>query len=191
MKNTSSDLPQPTDQKAGCITYGIGGASFIPLFGVLFGIISIVIGIVKKIPMLIFLGVGGILVSVLLYGSLFYFGFYQRGGIYDNLRKRLAITMLNGAVKEIEYFKIQNGHYPKRINELETKKAESFPVIVDPTFVERKSPADSYFYYRLDDSGLSYYLRSVGADGLPFTADDIVPAIPENERIKTGLKLVQ
>jgi hypothetical protein len=41
----------------------------------------------------------------------------------------------------------------------------------------------------MDASGTSYFLRSIGPDGIPFTADDILPSISEEERKNTGLKL--
>ncbi len=55
--------------------------------------------------------------------------------------------------------------------------------------MERKDSSDPNFYYELDPSGSFYYLRSVGPDGIPFTADDIVPNLPKYELSKTGLKL--
>jgi hypothetical protein len=56
--------------------------------------------------------------------------------------------------------------------------------------MERKG-TDKYFFYELDASGASYILRSVGPDGIPFTADDILPSISEEERSHTGLKLIR
>ena len=139
---------------------------------------------------LIILGACGILFSIVLYGALFYFGFHQRGGIYDKLRTQMAVTMLNSAVKEIEYYKLQHGHYPASLQDLDTKDPNKLPTIFDPTAMERKG-ADKYFFYELDASGASYFLRSVGPDGIPFTADDILPSISEEERSHTGLKLIR
>ena len=45
------------------------------MFGVLFGIVAIVIGVVKKTKGQIYRGIAGILFSVLLYIGIFYFGF--------------------------------------------------------------------------------------------------------------------
>ena len=177
-------------QPVGCLAYAIGGASFIPLIGVLFGIIAIVWGVVRQVRSLIILGACGILFSVILYSALFYFGFHQRGGIYDKLRTQMAVTMLNGAVKDIEYYKLQHGHYPASLQDLDTKDPNKLPNIFDPTAMERKD-ADKYFFYKLDATGTSYFLRSVGPDGIPFTADDILPSISEEERSHTGLKLTQ
>ena len=59
---------------------------------------------------------------------------------------------------------------------------------IDPTFIQRKSTSDGRFYYELDSSGSFYYLRSVGPDGIPFTNDDILPTLSEDERKNTGLR---
>ena len=57
--------------------------------------------------------------TVVAYGALFYFGMFQRGGVYDKLRAQLAVTMLNDAVKDIEFYRLQHGRYPATLNEAE------------------------------------------------------------------------
>ena len=99
-----STQPYPDQPPAvGCAGYVVGGLSFIPLVGVLFGIVAIIWGLVRRAWALVGLGAGGILFTVALYGALFYYGFHQRGGTYDKLREQLAATMLNSAVKDIEF----------------------------------------------------------------------------------------
>jgi hypothetical protein len=69
--------------------YAFGCASFVPLLGIFVGVTAIVIGLTSRKKggkVLALLGAGGIAFSVILYGSLFYFGFAQRGGVYDGLR---------------------------------------------------------------------------------------------------------
>lgn len=102
--------PKPT----GCLEYAIGGLSFIPLVGVLFGIIAILWGFKANNSKLKYAGTAGILFTVILYGSLGYFGFVQEDGAYDELRASLAKTQLTGAVQAIEFYKVQNGHYHAR-----------------------------------------------------------------------------
>jgi hypothetical protein len=180
-------LPIEGRKPLGCLPYAIGGASFIPLIGVVFGIIAIIWGIARRAWQLIVLGACGILFTVLAYGALFYFGMFQRGGIYDKLRAQLAVTMLNDAVKDVEFYKLQHGQYPAALSEAEPKEKMQLNHFIDPTFMERGSK-DTHFYYQLDASGSFYFLRSVGPDGLPFTPDDILPSILENERKNTGLR---
>jgi len=182
-------VPPPSQKPLGCLPYAIGGASFIPLFGVIFGIVAIVWGIARRAWQLIVLGTCGILFTLLAYGALFYFGMFQRGGIYDKLRSQFAVTMLNDAVKEIEFYKLQHGHYPTNLSELDPKDKTQLAKTFDPTIIDFSGKRDRHFFYQLDPSGSFYFLRSVGPDGIPFTADDIVPTIPEDERSKTGLRL--
>jgi hypothetical protein len=179
----------PPRKPLGCLPWAIGGASFIPLIGVLFGLVAIVWGIAARAWQLVVLGACGILFTIAIYGSLFYFGFVYRGGIFDELRSQLAVTMLNDAVREVEFYKLQHGHYPNNLSELDPKDRTQFPKTFDPTIVDFSARQDRHFFYKLDESGSFYFLRSVGPDGIPFTADDIVPTIPEDERSNTGLRL--
>jgi hypothetical protein len=60
---TDADLTPQESAKAplGCVPYAIGGASFIPLIGVVFGIIAIVWSIARRSSALTLLGICGIL----------------------------------------------------------------------------------------------------------------------------------
>lgn len=195
MTNNPSDSPPPIHSPlphatpVGCAAYVIAGASFIPLIGVPFGIATIIWGVVRRAWALVGLGAGGIAFSVILYSSLFYFGLHQRGGVYDRLREQLAVTMLNNAVKDIEFYKLQHGHYPATLSELSTKDIKKPAYVTDPTALQRPGTKNGYFFYELDADGKSYFLRSVGADGIPFTSDDILPTFSDDERKNTGLKL--
>jgi hypothetical protein len=186
--DTATPPPAAAREPLGCLPYAIGGASFIPAVGVLFGIIAIIWGIARRAWQLIALGLCGIMFTVVAYGALFYFGMFQRGGIYDKLRSQLALTMLNDAVKDIEFYKLQHGRYPATVNEAEPKDKMQMNHFMDPTFMQHGSK-DTHFFYQLDASGSFYFLRSVGADGIPFTSDDIVPTITEDERKNTGLHI--
>ncbi len=145
----------------------------------------------RRTWLLAILGAGGILFTVLLYSTLFYVGIHQRGGVYDKLREQLAVTMLNSAVRDLEFYKLQHGHYPVALSELNTKDITKPMSVIDPTAMQRPGTKNAYFYYELDAAGNSYFLRSVGADGVAFTDDDILPTLSEEERKNTGLKLAR
>ena len=155
----------------------------------MFGVVAIIWGIVRRTWQLVALGASGILFTIVIYGALFYFGFFHRGGMFDELRSQLAVTMLNDCVKEIEFYKIQHGHYPASLSELDPKDKTQFAKCFDPTILDLNPKRDRHFFYQVDPSGSFYFLRSVGRDSAPFTANDIVPTIPEEERAKTGLRL--
>ena len=181
---------ETTPEKLGKLPYVLGGMSFIPMFGMIFGIITIVWGLAtKKLggKRLAAIGAGGILFTIILYGALFYFGFMQRGGIYDDLRTKLAQTTLNSLVQSIEFYKVQQGKYPESLKVLqESLPRDSFAPVFDPTNVKLGNPR--YFYYeRVGED--NYHLLGVGADGQPFTSDDIVPQLSLTPNSKVGLLL--
>jgi hypothetical protein len=176
-------------QKLGAFPYVIGGLSYIPLVGVPFGVIAIIWGLVTNKPRgkgLALMGAGGIAFSVILYSALFYFGFARRGGVYDELRAKLADSTLTSLVQAIEFYKTQTGKYPGSLEELRKSLPENSMVFVfDPTDV-RMGGKLRYFYYELVDND-HYYLLGVGPDGQPFTDDDILPKVEVGPGSKVGL----
>jgi hypothetical protein len=167
-------------QKFGFLPYMVSGFSFIPLCGVFFGAISILWGLItwkRSGKMLVLLGTAGIIFTVVIYGGLYYFGFVQRGGIYDSLRSRLAGTHLVTIVQAIEFYKLQNGAYPPTLGELVKSQPEGSPIfILDPT-AEGPNVEPREFYYEVVKDGSGYYLLGSGNDGKPFTQDDLIPII--------------
>ena len=115
----------------------------------------------------------------------FYFGFAERGGVYDELRVKLAETNLTSLVPAIEFHKAQNGKYPASLETLQKAQPEgSAAFVFDPTDVQVVDKP-RYFYFELvgDDH---YYLLGVGADGKPFTQDDQNPQIESSPGSKIG-----
>lgn len=168
---------QENAKEAGCLGYVIGGMSFIPLIGVLFGIIAIIWGFAIKHTKLKIVGACGIAFTVLLYSALGYFGFVQEGGVYDELRGELTKTQLTSAVQAIEFYKVQNGHYPESLEILQKSLPENSMVFLhDATQVN--TDGKLYYYKLIDES--SYHIRSYGRDGLINTADDILPSPIKN-----------
>ena len=175
--------------KLGTFPYIIGGLSYIPLIGIIFGLIAVIWGLsTKKMggKKLMFIGLGGILFTVLIYGSLFYFAFAKRGGVYDELREKLANSTINQVVPVIEFYKLQNGHYPQTLKTLkESLPKDSMVFLIDPMDIPMKTPR--FFYYELIDQK-NYYLLGVGNDNQPFTSDDILPAV-QMEGTNIGLRI--
>ncbi|MGE5557700.1 MAG: type II secretion system protein G [Bacillota bacterium] len=167
--------------------YVLSGLSFIPLFGVIFGIISIIIGFLNKKRgglKLVIMGISGIIFTVLCYSIAFYLIFVQRGGIYDKLRIELTQRVLNDIVKTIEYNKIVNGNYPQSLMELGEKTGRKY-VMYDPVIM-RFTSKQQIFNYELVNKGKNYYLFSSGIDGVPNTKDDIYPIIMAEELKNIG-----
>ncbi|WP_163930951.1 type II secretion system protein GspG [Paraferrimonas sp. SM1919] len=167
---------QPS-QSSGCLGFVIGGMSFIPLFGVLFGIIAILWGVKANNSKLKYVGSAGILFTVIIYGSLGYFGFVQKDGVYDELRASMTKTQLTNAVQAIEFYKVQNGHYPETLEKLQqSQPANSMVFLYDAAQV---SATGKFYYYQLIDEN-SYHIRSYGRDGIINTPDDILPEPIDN-----------
>lgn len=156
-------------------TYIIAFFSFIPLLGVLFGVISIAFGIQKKSRVLTFLGIGGILFTVAVYSLLFYFGFKSDSSY--NSWNVFTKNDLNKGFVYIEFYKTQEGTYPDSLSYF--KKYDTFIRM-------RDSPNDKEFYYE-KTSDSTYYFFGLGKDGLPFTVDDIYPEISEKSLNQNGL----
>lgn len=180
-------------EKLGTFPYVIGGVSFIPGIGIIFGIIAIIWGLVtKKLggKKLAIIGACGIGFSVILYGSLFYFGFVQRGGVYDELRVELSKNTITSLVQAIEFYKTQNGHYPESLEVLRQSLPENSMVFVhDPTDVQMGGEP-RYYHYELKGQN-HYYLLGVGLDGKPYTNDDVLPSIELNQNGGVGLLIHQ
>jgi hypothetical protein len=178
-------------EKLSSFPFVIGGLSFIPVIGVIFGLIAISWGLVTKKAggkKLALIGGGGIFVTVILYSTLFYFGMVQRGGIYDDLRVKLSETTIVSLVQAIEFYKTQNGKYPDSLEVLQKSQPENSMVMVfDPTDV-KIGGQPRYFFYELIDSD-HYYLLGVGPDGKPFTPDDILPKIDLGADGNVGLMI--
>jgi hypothetical protein len=177
-------------QKLGTFPFVIGGLSFVPGIGIPFGIGAVIWGLVSKKEggkTLALMGAGGIVFTCLIYAALFYFGLAQRGGLFDEMRAQLARTSLNSCVQAIEVYKVQHGSYPESFEELRASlPKQSLVFMYDPTITKSGGPMPYFFYQRVGTD--HYYLRGVGPDGAPFTADDILPEI-DNASGRLGLLL--
>lgn len=177
--------------KLGTLPYVIGSVSFIPLFGVLFGIVAVVWGLSTKRPggkWLAAIGAGGISFTFFIYGGLFYLGTVQRGGAFDELRVKLTQSAINSLVPSIELYKIQNGRYPDSLEVLQqSMPKDNFAAmfVTDPSVMVPEEKPRYFFYEKVGED--HYYLRGLGPDGKPFTTDDVVPQISSNPDSKLGL----
>lgn len=168
-------LPAVARQRLPGGYYAFGAASFIPLLGVVVGIIAIVIGMSSKKAggrLLALLGLCGIAFTFIVYGSLFYFGFVQRGGIYDGLRTQMAQSTIDALVPQIEFYRLQHGSYPASLDALrKSSPGQGMLMTFDPSSITPRP----FYYERVGDD--HYYLRGVGPDGKAFTADDLLPDV--------------
>ena len=190
MENTENHTPVAPQPKIHTAAYVLAAISFIPLIGLLFGIAALVLSILgwrkRGAKIVALIASLGMLCTVALYGALFYFGFVQRGGVYDELRQQLAVNTLSALVSEVEFYHLQHGVYPESLEQLQKSQSNKPIFIYDTSSTPLSSEPFRLFYYeRSGDT--HYYLRSVGNDGEPFTGDDILPDIGQSENGKIGL----
>ena len=169
MENTNTSVPlstelNPNQKSKSVIGWIFGGLSFIPLIGVFFGIIAIIIGSVKKIKGQIILGALGILFSAILYGSLYYFGFVAQKGVFADMKIQLASQLINTNAGQISLYKNKNGTLPLKLTDLGTPSPENLFYVSDPWMTN--------FSYSLINNE-NFEIRSAGPDKIMNTQDDI------------------
>ena len=166
----------------------IAGLSFIPMVGVPFGIAAVGWGLASKKAggkLAALIGAGGIAFTILIYGSLFYFGFVRQDGLFADLRRLTAQSQLNSLVPAIEFYKVGKGSYPESLKQLQNSMPKDTFIFVYDTSNAKTGASNFFFYQRVGAD--HYYLRSVGPDGVPFTPDDIVPQVEPSMAGKIGL----
>ncbi|MGN6602406.1 MAG: type II secretion system protein GspG [Ginsengibacter sp.] len=150
--------------------YLLGLLGLIPLVGFFVGIALFLYGVIKyKDRKLIIIGIACMLFTVIAYSSLFYYGFISQAG--KKGWADMSQMQLNSLIKNVEYYKIENGHYPDSLQQLEKK--DEFVFIEDPL----KSVWDKNRNFNYKNLGDRYLLFSSGIDGIANTKDDIYPQV--------------
>lgn len=173
-------------RKVGALAYVLAGLSVVPVIGIAIGAMAITWGLNTRKARgkrLAAFAVLCIALSVGLFFALYRevgdFGLrqqIQRLDTFDLIRAGIARNALNALVPAIEFYKVQYGRYPETLDELAASRPKDSQImILDPMTVRLGSIPQNFYYRRVDAD--HYYLRSVGPDGIPFTADDIVPDI--------------
>ena len=157
--------------------YKLGFLCLIPLIGAIVGIILLIQGLAKyKDKKLSIIGISGILFTVILYSSLFYFGFENNSGFTE-----ISQSKLNALVEKVEFYKIQHGQYPDSLPQL--LENDPFTFIHDPIPANFQKKSPYYNYWKIGDK---YTLFSSGEDGIANTKDDLYPQI-DIDSTKIGL----
>ncbi len=160
--------------------YLVGLIGLIPIIGAFVGLVLIMFGIFQyKDKWLVIIGSAGILFSVILYSTLFY-EMKNNDTVHSGFSK-LSQIQLNSLVKEIEFYKLQNGNYPANLEEI---KSDAFSGITDPIQLNQgRKDNINYYYEKINNR---YKLFSLGFDGLANTNDDIHPTLT-SDTSKIGL----
>ncbi len=162
--------------------YYWGLLGLVPMVGFFAGIVLILRGIFDfKDKWMVFIGVGGISFTVLVYSCLV--NVTGSSPLFRQNYIMITNSQMNTLVKGIEFYKIQNGVYPDSLQQV--TKQEAFTSIYDPFLFNTGKQKAGIFHYQ--NLGNKYTLFSVGPDGLPNTADDIYPNLKINDTSKCGL----
>jgi Type II secretion system (T2SS), protein G len=89
---------------------------------------------------------------------------------------------LKQLVMHIEFYKLQNGHYPDRLEQLQ--ETDKLAPITDPAQGMQAKAPSVYNYERM---GEKYTLFSSGMDGVAGTKDDFYPQVDIPDSSKIGL----
>lgn len=156
--------------------YLLGLLGLIPLIGFFAGLVFLILGIAKyRDRKLMLIGIGGMLFSIILYSSLYYYGFKSAAG--KKLWAEMAQMQLNTLIKNVEFYKIENGQYPDSLQQLIDR--DEFVNISDPLRSINMEKNTEYNYKNL---GSRYLLFSSGIDGITNTKDDIYPKVDTSNK---------
>jgi len=163
--------------------YLLGLLCLLPLIGAFVGIALILYGVFKyKDWRLVLVGSLGLIITIAVYSFLFFDLKYGKSTA-ESFAK-ISQKQLNNLVKQIEFFKLQNGKYPDSLEQLRTN--DVIVIIEDPLLTRKMDiKMKTTFQYQKIDKG--YALFSVGIDGIPNTPDDIYPNIFDSDSNKFGL----
>lgn len=155
--------------------YFMGLLGLFPFVGFFVGIGLTLYGIIRyKDRKLVLIGIACMLFTILTYSALFYLGNFS--GMGKKAKEQHAQIQLNSLVKDIEYYRIQNGKYPDSLKQLEAQNEIVF--LEDPT----QSELDEH-YYNYENLGKKYLLFSSGSDQIKNTIDDIFPLIKNAKNV--------
>jgi VIT1/CCC1 family predicted Fe2+/Mn2+ transporter len=157
-----------------------------PILGAITGLVLFILGVARyKSWLLIIIGVADILFTAVFIGVLI--GLSLNGPEFASLNRQRSQSKLNTVFKSVEFYKIQHGHYPDSLKQVEDIQGNVW--ITDPLSTSFFASKPFDFYYQ--NTGDKYWLFSVGEDGKPFTADDIYPMMDPADSAKFGLRLVR
>lgn len=164
----------------------LAALSFIPGFGFLIGAAAITWALITSrsrarlalaIAAIGFLG--NIVLSVLIYR------YAMTDPATAELRRRMVAIELGRVVEAVDAHKAEHGRYPSRLEAI-----VALPKLRRPVSIFDQSAGISFnpkpFQYIVTPDGEHFGLFAVGADGEPWTEDDILPELTDSVLATTG-----
>jgi Type II secretion system (T2SS), protein G len=160
--------------------------SFIPGFGFFFAALTITWALLSDRPrarLALILAAAGGLLTIAEGGALLYYGSHSPE--FQQARVEMAQQDLERVVAALERYHAAKGEYPEELT-------IAFSRIEPARFVNVIDRSHSLFnqtpyQYTLAADG-TYNLFAVGPDGLPGTADDIRPHLPDSVAVHSGYR---
>ncbi len=167
----------------------IGFLSLVPFLGIICGLLSLSFGVEKfrqggwKLILLAFLGFGVTSATVFFY---FQNMSKNQSGTADLLRQNTERD-LTRLVAQLEIYKAAHaGSYPAALTDLPAVNGGLH--IYDFLAVQGDAKQPPLYVYQVQPDGQTYYLFSKGWDGLPYTADDVLPKLDYSQLSSVGYR---
>lgn len=165
----------------------LAALAFLPLLGVVFGLVACIWGLIADRPRAIFAAAIGAAGTLLNFAGCAAYGYWMlerqdRGGFAGVL----TATELVLLVQKVEEHRTQHHSYPATLRELGVGTFGGNPVNIFDRAHGLTNLTVPYRYELLGDRQ-HYRLFSVGPDRLPATADDIYPVLPDSLAARSGL----
>ena len=169
------------DNKKGKVHYWWGLLGLIPLLGAIVGFVLVLLGIFRyRNKTLVYIGTACILFTVGLYSYLIYVA--RNSDEVATGFATISQMQVNGLVKDIEFYKIQHGVYPNKLEDLQENN--ELVTIVDPILLNHSTKGNLNYQY--EKVGDRYKIYSVGVDRVDNTTDDIYPTLANADSTKIG-----
>ncbi len=166
----------------------VAGLAFLPALGFLFGSAAVTWALVSERPrrtLSLILGGTGAVLNVVV--PILMIAFVpQRRLLFQKAEAEQTRRDLTKVVTELERYHARTGEYPPTLHVLVGGLIPSrFINIYDHSSILRWNRT---YGYVVSDDGTIYDLVSFGPDGIPYTADDIRPEVPDSLRQSVGYR---
>jgi len=161
----------------------LAALSFIPGFGFLIGAAAITWALISsrsRARLALIIAATGLAGNIAL--GVFVYRFAMTDPAMVEARRELVAVQLALVVEGLEAHRAQHGAYPKELTELTASSGIRNILDVSAGVSASRKP----YQYMLMPDGEHYGVFAVGADGEPWTADDIDPKLDDSLQARTG-----
>ncbi len=166
----------------------VAGLSFVPVFGLFFGAAAVTWALISNRPrakLSLLIAATGALLNLAV--PFFVVLRMQHGETFARVEAQQTREDLTKLVSALQDYHGRAGRYPPSLQIL-----VGIPVPTRLINIYDHAPGllriPRFYEYHLSADGESYDLFSVGPDGVPHTADDIRPQLPDSLRDRAGYR---